>query len=157
MTPTALIALFFAAACGQQPEAATISIKLFPAILAQDPLSEPEAGWTSIEFAGGVRGRAGVYHLAPEPVITDWNILTFKKASQPDGTMAVVARLNAYGKNQMTTFSSDPANLKRPMAVNVDGRWCDVFTLLSKTTDRITIYGFTPEEIERLEKSLITR
>ena len=110
-----------------------------------------------MKFAGGPHGRAGVYHLAPEPIITDWNILTFKAAALPDGSMAVVARLNAYGENKMKTFSGDPDNLKKPLAVNIDGRWADVFTLLSKVKDRITIYGFSPEEIERLKKHLATR
>ena len=152
-----LMLLLFALGCGQQPAATTISIKVFPAALAQDPLAEPAPGWTRIEFAGGRRGRAGVYHVAPEPIITDWNILTFKGASQPDGSMAIVARLNAYGENKMKTFSGNPANLKKPLAVNVDGRWADVYTLLAKVTDRITIYGFTPEEIERLKKQVETR
>jgi hypothetical protein len=152
-----MILLLCALGCGQQPAATTISIKVFPAVMAQDPLAEPATDWTRIEFAGGPRGRAGVYHLASKPIITDWNILTFKGASQPDGSMAVVARLNAYGENKMKAFSGDPANMKKPLAVNVDGRWADVYTLLERVTDRITIYGFTPEEIERLKKHLETR
>ncbi len=152
-----LMLLLFALGCGQQPAATTISIKVFPATLAPDPLAEPATGWTRIEFAGGLRGRAGVYHLAPEPIITDWNILTFKGASQPDGSMAVVARLNAYGENKMKVFSGDPANMKKPLAVNVDGRWADVYTLLEKVRDRMTLYGFTPEEIERLKEHFATR
>ena len=138
MARAVLTLLLFALGCGQQPAATTISIKVFPAVLAQDPLSEPATGWTRMKFAGGPHGRAGVYHLAPEPIITDWNILTFKAAALPDGSMAVVARL-------------------KPLAVNIDGRWADVFTLLSKVKDRITIYGFSPEEIERLKKHLATR
>jgi hypothetical protein len=157
MARAVLTLLLFALGCGQQPAATTISIKVFPAVMAQDPLSEPATGWTRMEFAGGPHGRAGVYHLAPEPIITDWNILTFRAAAVPDGSMAVVARLNAYGENKMKTFSGDPDNLKKPLAVNIDGRWADVFTLLSKVEDRITIYGFSPEETERLKKHLATR
>ncbi len=152
-----LMLLLFTLGCDQQPAATTISIKVFPATLAPDPLAEPATGWSRIEFAGGPRGRAGVYDLAPEPIITGWNILTFRGASQPDGSMAVVARLNAYGKNKMKAYSNDPANMKKPLVVNVDGRWADVYTLLTKVTDRMTIYGFTPEEVERLKKHLATR
>ena len=158
MTRAVFAGLLFALGCGQQPAATTISVKVFPAVLAQqDPLSELATGWTRMKYDGGPRGRAGAYYLAPEPIITDWNILTFKAATLPDGSMAVVARLNAHGKNKMKTFSGDPDNLKQPLVVNIDGRWADVFTLLSKVTDRITIHGFSPEEIERLKRHLETR
>ena len=142
--------------CGQQPAPDTISIKLFPAALASDPLSAPPAGWSSIQYPGGPRARAGVYHVASEPIITGWNILTFRKAAQPDG-MAVVAKLNAAGTMKMSRFSGDPANMKKPLAVNVDGRWADVFTMLTEISDGITLYGFTPEEADRLERYLATR
>lgn len=156
MIARALFTLLLALGCGQQ-QTNTISIKLFPAVLASDPLSEPAAGWTRVEFPGGPRGRAGVYHLTAEPIMTDWNILTFKGASQSDGTMAVVARLNAYGESKLKAFSGDPTNLKKPLAMEVDGRLADVFTLLTETSDRITIYGFTEEEVTRLRKHIETR
>ena len=150
------IALLFALGCGQQP-ATTISIKVYPAVRPPSPQAEPEAGWARIEFAGGPRARAGVYHVAPDPLLTDWNILTFRDAGQPGGSMAVVARLNAYGMEKMKAFSTDPANMKKPLAVNIDGRWADVYPLLMEVADRITLYGFTPEEVERLKKHLATR
>jgi len=149
--------LLVALGCGQQPAATTVSIKVFPAVLAGGPESEPPPGWTSVEYTGGPHGRVGVYHLAPEPLITDWNILTFRDAAQPNGSMAIVARLNAYGQGKMTTFSSEAANLKKPLVVQVDGRTADVFTLLSSTTDRVTLYGFTVAEAERLKNYFTTR
>ena len=71
--------------------------------------------------------------------------------------MAVVARLNAYGESKLKAFSGDPTNLKKPLAVEVDGRLADVFTLLTETSDSITIYGFTEEEVTRLRKHIETR
>ncbi len=156
-TRAVLMTLLVALGCGQQPEATTISIKVFPAVPAGGPQSEPPPGWTRLEYTGGPHGRVGVYHVAPEPLISDWNILTFRDAAQPDGSMAIVARLNAYGQGKMTTFSSAAANLKRPLVVQVDGRTADIFTLLTLTTDRVTLYGFTVAETERLKKYFTTR
>jgi hypothetical protein len=41
--------------------------------------------------------------------------------------------------------------------VQIDGRWVYVSPLLGRITDRITIYGFTAEEVERFERHLATR
>ena len=135
----------------------TISVKLFPARLVEDPTAEPEAGWRLVEYGGSVRAGAGTYLVAPEPIMTEWNISAFKTAFQPDGSAAVTARLNAYGRRKVSEFTGDPANLKKHLATEIDGRWADIRPLLRKISDRVTLYGFTPEEAERLERYLATR
>ena len=156
MKPVLLLFALLALGCGEHPAASTIAIEVYPAVMSPDPELEPAAGWSSITYTGGPRARAGVYHVASEPILTGWNILTFRKAAQPDG-MAIVARLNAAGTMKMAEFSGDPANIKKPLAVKIDGRWADVFALLTEVSNRITLYGFTPEEAERLERHLATR
>ena len=38
----------------------------------------------------------------------------------------------------------------------IDERWADIRPLLDKISDRVTLYGFTPEEAERLLTGLAT-
>ena len=79
----------------QREPPVTISVKLFPARLVEDPTAEPEAGWRTMKYGGGVRAGAGTYLVAPEPIMTEWNISAFKTASQPDGSAAVTSYTGA--------------------------------------------------------------
>ena len=133
-----LLALFLTA-CGDDP----ISIKVCPALLTTDP---PATGWVRVEFDGSQRSPAGTYHVREEPLFTEWNILEFKDAGE--GTIAV--RLNAYAVRKMKRFSADPAHQKKPLAININGRWADFMPLLGETSDRMLLYGFTPEEKAQL-------
>jgi hypothetical protein len=56
-----------------------------------------------------------------------------------------------------TFIVADEANLKRPLAVNDDGRWADFSPLLRPPRDRMSLYGFTAEKTERLERWLQIR
>lgn len=140
-------------ACGASDE---ISIEVYAATLAAQGQTPPAAG-ERLDFAGTARGGGGLYDVAPEPLITEWNIVAFRAASQPDDSRAVVARLNAYGQKKMAEYTGDEENLRKYLAVKVDERWVDVGPLLSPVRDRITLYGFTQEEAERLERALATR
>ena len=64
---------------------------------------------------------------------------------------------HAYARRKVSEFTGNPANLKRHLATEIDGRLADVSPLLDKISDRVTLYGFTPEEAERLERYLATR
>ena len=149
--------LFGLTACGEEDVAATISVKVFPARLAEDPLAEPQAGWRRLEYSGGVRAGAGTYLVAEKPLLTEWNLVAVKIASQPDGSAAVTGRLNAYAKREVSEVTADAENRRGHLAVQIDGRWADVSPLLRRITDRITIYGFTTEEAQRLDRYLTAR
>jgi len=41
--------------------------------------------------------------------------------------------------------------------LRIDERWADVSPLLSRVTDRITLYGLTAKEAERLEQWIEVR
>lgn len=140
-------------ACGQSDK---ISIQVFPATLASVSGAPPDAG-ERVDYAGSLRGSAGLYDVSAEPLITEWSIIACKAASQPDGSRAITARLNAYGQQQMAEYTADAAAPRRYLAVKVDGRWADIGPILGPVTDRLTLYGFTVEEAERLERALAIR
>ena len=143
----ALTALVLAT-CGD--DGGDISVQLFPARLAEDPQAAPPPGWRRVQFSADEDRPALTYHVGPDTLLTEWNILAFKAAEQAGGSTAVVARLNAYGQRRLRKFSDDPANLKKPLALCVSGRWASFTPLLDQTTDRMILYGFTPEEAGRL-------
>ncbi len=149
--------LFALTACGEEEAPATISVKVFPARLAEEPSAAPQAGWRLVEYSGGVRAGAGSYLAAEKPLMTEWNLVAVKIASQPDGSAAVTGRLNAYAKRELSEFTADAETRRGYLAVQIDGRWADVSPLLRRITDRITIYGFTTAEAERLERYLTAR
>ena len=149
------VAAFGAVACGDDP--ATISVQLFAAELVEDPASPPPQGWRRFEHEGGTRGGRGIYQVAQEPLLTEWNFIALKTASQPDGSVAVTARLNAYGKKQMARHTADLEGGRRHLALSIDGAWVEVMPLLSRVTDRITLFGFAPEEAAQLERYMKTR
>ena len=148
-----LAAALCLSACGQSDE---ISIQVYSATLATGS-GPPPAATERVDYPGSVRGGAGLYDVAAEPLITEWSIVAFKAAAQPDGSKAVIARLNAYSQKKMAEYTDDEENLRKYLAVRVDGRWADIGPLLSPVRDRITLYGFTEEEAERLERALATR
>jgi hypothetical protein len=95
--------------------------------------------------------------VAAEPLLTEWNIAAFKAAVQPDSTLAVTVHLNAYASARMERFSADPANLKHPLGLRIGDRWVNFLPLLDQVRDRFTLYGFTREEVERLQGYLDAR
>jgi len=143
----ALLALILSA-CQDKPT--PISLQVFPAVFAADARGEA-ASWDSVTFVGSQRSPEGTYRVAPEPLFTEWNIITFRPATQPGETMAVAARLNAYAARKLQEFSRNPNNLKKPLAIKINDRWADFMPLLSKIENRIILYGFTAEETEQLQ------
>lgn len=146
-----ILSLLTLSACAQ--EKASISIQVFPAVLAANA-REGAADWDSVAFAGSSRAAAGLYRVAPEPLFTEWNIVAFKPAIQADGTLAIATRLNAYAARKLSEFSADPANLKKPLAIKVNDRWADFMPLLAQVSDRIILYGFTRQEVDQLQRYL---
>jgi hypothetical protein len=78
-------------------------------------------------------------------------------AEEPDGSRAVSARLNAAGKGKLSAFAADEANLRQPLAVQVDERWVDFSPLLRNPSDRLMIYGLSAEEADRLQRWMQVR
>ena len=145
-----LFALFHFALYGCAKEA-PFSIQVMPAILVEDPQQPPTNGWIRVEFAGASQTGPSLYDVAPDTLLTEWNIIAFKAASPNDSTHSVVIRLNAYSQQKMEKFSTEAGNLKKPLAVRIDGRWADFMPLLDRVTDRITLSGFMARDLIRLE------
>ena len=145
------------AACGEQEaaEADSIDVQVFPARLDERP-DEP-AGWRRVKFGGSQRAGPGTFIVAEKSLLTGWSLTAFRAAEEPDGSRSIHLRLNAAGKKRIAEFVADEANLKRPLAVNDDGRWADFSPLLRPPRDRMSLYGFTAEKTERLERWLQIR
>ena len=139
--------------CGDDP----ITIALRPARLASDPAAGPPAGWSPVEYGGDALTVAGTYYVRDKPLLTEWSIIALKIASQPEGNKAAVVRLNEYAIRNLKKFSSTPANLKKPLALQINGRWASFTPLLEVTSDRMILRGFTPEEAEQLERYVATK
>ena len=139
--------------CGNDP----ITIALYPARLASDPATSPPADWSRVEYGGDALTLAGTYYVRDKPLLTEWSIIALKIASQPEGNKAAVVRLNEYAIRNLKKFSSTPANLKNPLALQINGRWASFTPLLEVTSDRMTLRGFTPKEAEQLERYLATK
>jgi hypothetical protein len=148
-----LLALSLAACGGDK---SPVAIQVFPAVLAVDARAEA-AGWDSVTFAGSNRCPAGLYRVAREPLFTDWNLVAVRSVSQPDGSAAVAARLNAQAARRLSQFSADPTHLKKPLAIKVNGRWADFMPLLAQVNDRLILYGFTQDEVTQLQASIENR
>ena len=97
------------------------------------------------------------YVIAPEPLLTDWNIIAFKAADQPDGSKVIAARLNAYSSKKMQAFSAEPGQLKQPLGLKVGKRWVSFLPLLSPVQDRIQLRGFSAAEAARLQRDIEVR
>jgi len=150
----ALIPLLLFSACAEE-EPQPLSLQLFPARLAADARDLAYVGWDTVHFAAGEKEAA--YVIAPEPLLTDWNVIAFKAAGQPDGSKVIAARLNAYGSKKMQKYSADPGKLKQPLGLKVGERWVSFLPLLSPVLDRIQLRGFTAAEAERLQRDIETR
>ena len=148
------MALLSLGGCGQKP---TISIQVFPAVLAEDAKAPASAGWERAEFAGSTHGAAGVYFVKMDTLLSEWSIVASRSISQPEGGFGAAVRLNAYAMRKMEQFSTDPANLRKPLALRINGRWADFFPLLDRISDRMTLYGFTEEEVKTLDEYLAHR
>lgn len=151
-----LVGLAALAACGSGDDDG-ISVQVFAARYDERPGEPPPSGWQRVEFAGSQRTPPGLFLVSAQPVLTDWNIIAFRAAEEPDGSRAISLRLNAAGQKKIADFATDEASLKLPLAVQVDGRWADFSPLLSRPRDRMTLYGLTAGEAERLERHLAKR
>ena len=140
--------------CGKKP---SISIQVFPAVLASEARAPAPAGWERVEFSGSPRAAAGVYHVRPDTLLTEWSIIACRSVSPDEGGAGAAVRLNAYGKTKMEKFSSDPANLRNPVAVRINGRWADFIPVLDRISDRMVLYGFTAQEVKDLDQYLASR
>ena len=130
-------------------------MQLFPARLAADARGPAYADWDTVQFAGD--GQPMTYVIAPEPLLTDWNIIAFKAADQPDGSKVIAARLNAYSSKKMQAFSAEPGQLKQPLGLKVGERWVSFLPLLSPVQDRIQLRGFSAAEATRLQRDIEVR
>ena len=146
----AVLALALISGCGDD---SPLSLKLVPAHLASTDAQAP-AGWTETSFGGNNRAAAGTYHIAPEPLLTEWNIIAAKSNAAENNTHTVAVRLNAYAVRQLEKFCADPANLKAPLVLLLDGQAVDVFPLLRPPGDRLLLYGFSTRQTQRLEEYL---
>lgn len=140
--------------CGNKP---SISIQVFPAVLAGDPQAPAPAGWERVEFAGSPRAAAGVYHVRLDTLLSEWNIIASRPVLPEGGGRGAAVRLNAYAKNKMEKFSADPDNLRKPVAVRINGRWADFIPVLDQISDRMVLFGFTEKEVADLDQYLATR
>lgn len=137
--------------CGGEQDK-PVDLQLFAAVYDTDPGAPPPAGWQRVTFEGNLRSRAVSVLVGSEPLLTGWNIVTFHAAEETDGSRAISIRLNAAGQKKMRTYGADETRVKQPLALRIDGRWCDVSPLLANVTDRMTLYGLTAQETERLEQ-----
>ena len=142
---------------GCSDNAPTISVKLFPARLDEGNSSDPPSGWRRVDYAGGERAGKGIYLVAEKPIITEWNLKAFKATSQSNGKLVVTALLNAYGNDKISKHTGKVKDMRQHFALSIDGRWTDFSPILDEISDRITLFGFTPEEVTRLEDYLNTR
>ncbi len=138
-------------ACQSAPD--PISVRVYPAVLAADAGAMATA-WDSVVFEGSPRAAAGTYCIAPEPLFTEWNIIAFHPAQQPDGQVALTVRLNAYGARRLGRFTAEPENQKKPLGVRIDGEWVDFFPVLTRLDNSITLYGFTQAQAQALRTYL---
>ena len=148
-----LIPLLLFAACSEEPQ--SLSVQLFPARLAADARGAEYAAWDTVKFAGS--SNAIAYVVAPEPLLTEWNIIACKVADQGGGLKIIAARLNAYASQKMQKFSADPVRLKQPLGLKVGARWVSFTPLLNQVRDRIQLRGLTAEEAEKLQRDIETR
>lgn len=98
-----LILLLLFAACSDEPQ--PLSLQVFPARLAADARGAEYAAWDTVEFAGRANGQAIAYVVAPEPLITEWNIIACKVADQGSGLKIIAARLNAYAARHRNSLA----------------------------------------------------
>jgi hypothetical protein len=147
-------ALLALGGCGNKP---SIAIQVFPAVLAADPQAPAPAGWERVEFAGSPRAGGGVYHVRLDTLLSEWNIIASRPVSPDGGGAGAGVRLNAYAQDKMAKYTADPANLRKLLAVRINGRWADFFPVLDRIGDRMVLYGFTEQEVKDLDQYLAQR
>ncbi|MCC7264877.1 MAG: hypothetical protein IT369_20355 [Candidatus Latescibacteria bacterium] len=140
--------------CGSKP---TISVQVFPAVLATAPDAPAPAGLERVDFAGSPRAAGGVYHVRPDTLLTEWNIIASRSVSPPEGGTGAAVRLNAYAKTKMEKYTADEANLRTYLGVRINGRWADFIPVLDRISDRMMLYGFTEQEVKDLDQYLANR
>ena len=150
----ALILLLLFSACAEE-KSQHLSVQLFPARLAADARGTTYATWDTVQFA--FKDQILNYVIAPEPLITEWNIIACKIADQPNGSKVVAARLNAYSSKKMQAFSAEPDQLKQPLGLKVGERWVSFQPLLIPVQDRVQLRDFTAAEAERLQLDIELR
>ena len=148
----ACLVLVVLSACGGSEEAVDIDVQVFPARLDENPGDPVETGWRRVEFSGSGRSRAGIFLVAENSILTGWSITALRVAEETDGSRVISLRLNAAAIKRLAEFCEDEANLKMPLALSIDGRWADFNPLLRAPGDRMSLYGFTPEEAARIER-----
>lgn len=144
-------------ACGQDKETVTIDVQVFPAQLDESPAAPPPAGFQRVQFTGNGRSQAATFLVSDSTILTGWSITALRSAEAPDGNRTISVRLNAAAKKRLAEFCADGTNLKKPLALRIDGRWADFSPLLRPPGDRMSLYGFTPAEAARLEQWLQVR
>ena len=151
------VALLAVVGGGCAPQDEGIELQLFTATYDTAPEAPPPEGWQRVSFEGNLRSRPVAVLVSDEPLLTGWNIVALRVAEETDGSRAISIRLNAYGQQKMKAYGADEARLKAPLALRIDERWADVSPLLSTATDRMTLYGLTAKEAERLEQWIEVR
>ena len=132
--------------CGEDE----VALKVSPAVPSASDTPVPE-GWVAVPFAGGPHAAAGTYHVREKPLLTEWNLVA-AKAGKSAGEYQVTVRLNEYAKRVLEKFCADEANLKNPLALNINGRWVSFTPLLRPPGDRLTLHGLNAEEAVLLEQ-----
>ena len=149
-----ILLLLFAACSEDKPQ--QLSVQILPARLVGDAPGSAYANWDTVEFTG-TRGKAATYLGAPEPLLTEWNIVACKIADGGDQTQIIAARINAYGSKKMQEFGEVPGNLKQPLGLRIGDRWANFSPLLSPVKDRLQLRGFTAAEAEQLQADINKR
>lgn len=147
--------LLFAACADEKPQ--PLSVQVVPARLLGDARGPEYASWDTVEFVDTNRNSTATYLVAPEPLLTEWNIIACKIADSGNGTQIIAARLNAYGSQKMQKFGESPANLKQPLGLKIGERWANFSPLLNQVQDRIQLRGFTAAEAEQLQHDIANR
>ena len=142
----AAVLLLSLASCGEKE----ISLKVCPAVLAAADAPVP-AGWLVVTFAGSQHAAAGTYHVREKPLLTEWNVVAAKTGGEEAGYQVTV-RLNEYAKRALANYCADEANLKNPLALNVNGRWASFTPMLRSPGDRLTLHGLDAAEAQQLEQ-----
>ena len=143
--------------CGGGEEAVDIDVQVFPARLDENPGETAPAGWRRVEFSGSLRSRAGTFLVSDKSILTGWSITALRVGEETDGSRFISFRLNAAAKKRIAEFCVDEANLKTLLGLSIDGRWADFSPLLRAPGDRLSLYGFSAEEAERVERWLQVR
>ena len=150
-----LILFLLFVACSED-KAQPLSVQVVPARLLGDARGPEYAAWDTVEFVGNNDNKA-TYLVAPEPLITEWNIVACKIADGGQQGQIIAARLNAYGSQKMQRYGETAANLKQPLGLKIGDRWANFAPLLKQVQDRIQLRGFTPAEAEQLQRDIAQR